>query len=138
MSNAWDQYAFVEKDSEDFVAVRLTDPKFGGLVYKYIAAKFGVIDDNDQCKLEYDYDILDNPGNIGEDVFKSTEFINLLGEILVDILEVSLREAEKNKEPLLRDKNDPVATAVFPDDDKVVVDTETCKVADPLYDTEGE
>jgi hypothetical protein len=64
--------------------------KWGGLVYRYGKTKFGPISHHDECHVKFDYVVLENPGQISNEVMESREFVDLLGDILVDIIEQSL------------------------------------------------
>lgn len=101
------EYVFVDKPGVDYTAVRLTDPQFENLIYKYNRCKFGPADpETNACTVSFSYDIIENPGNIGGVITDAPEFMNLLGDILVDILDTSIREQnspEKSEEFVLEE-----------------------------------
>tara|TARA_R110000824_G_scaffold283177_1_gene471544 strand:+ start:468 stop:755 length:288 start_codon:yes stop_codon:yes gene_type:complete len=84
MNNIKTKYRKIEGADEG--AIRILDEK-----YKNVAVSIGKIriDDSskdDKATLKYDYDVLEVPENIELD----EDFDNLLGDIIVDILESKL------------------------------------------------
>ena len=91
-----ERYVFVEKVDVDYAAIRLMEEKYGNLIYHYKAIRIVPIEKDDLARVTFEYNILENPGNLKDDIFEGVEFINLLGDIVVDILVTSFEEKAKN------------------------------------------
>ena len=81
-----DQYVFIttEKDiSTQYIGIR--KGRFEGVVYRYneISTKENA---NGTLTLKFEYDIVDN-NMIPKKEFDNDEFFNLLGDILVDVID---------------------------------------------------
>ena len=72
------------------IPVRIISGAYKGTVYTYGHVSFEEVDDNVNCKFEYN--IIEKPDNIKEDEI----FVNQLGEILVDILVEEIEEVEED------------------------------------------
>ena len=89
-------YAFAssKEKGKEWTAIRLTDlvGKYSGILYNYGKVSFGEETDSGEMPLTFDYDVVLSNDITGEELEEDLEFKNLLGDILVDILEKQLRE----------------------------------------------
>jgi hypothetical protein len=85
-------YLFVQRDTDDYTCIKLIDDKYLNVVYKYGNVAFAR-DENSEGKLpmKFDYDILKNPNNVDTD---NQDFINHIGDILVELLEQQLKDGK--------------------------------------------
>jgi hypothetical protein len=85
-------YLFVQRDTDDYTCIKLIDDKYLDVVYKYGNVAFAR-DENSEGKLpmKFDYDILKNPNNVDTD---NQDFINHIGDILVELLEQQLKDGK--------------------------------------------
>lgn len=90
MSNAHGKYTFVEKPNADYMAIRLKEEKYGTFIYKYGKIQFGPQEGEDRIHVNFDYEIIENTVPLTNETLDSPEFVNFLGDILVDIVEQSL------------------------------------------------
>ena len=81
------KYTFVAREDDDVGSVCITDGgKYHGVVYKYGAVSIPEQENPDgTLPFRFEYDIVDNY-NIPREEFND-EFFNLIGDILVDIIE---------------------------------------------------
>jgi len=107
MSQIRQQYKLVDLPHTDFSCVQLLKPPFRGLIYCYKTVKFRKIEEDGEEKalVKFNYDIIDNSAQVTHEQMEVPEFQNLLGDILMDILEDVLgdgKELEKvdNKAPV--------------------------------------
>ena len=70
------------------VPIRIMEGKYKDIVYQYGTIKFIEEDDNLRCN--FNYNIIENPNDIEED----QNFVNQLGEILVEVLNDEMEETE--------------------------------------------
>lgn len=90
-------YGFVDKEGEEFAAIKLKDPKYDGLIYSYGKIGFKPEEELDRMKVIFDFQVIENPKNLTDDDLNAQDFIDLLGDIIIDILSSSITE---NKEIL--------------------------------------
>jgi len=84
------KYVFVQKTGDDFTCLKLIDEKFNGVIFKYGDVAFAKNEKPDgTLPMRFKYDIIMNPYNV--DV-EGQEFINHIGDILVEILEKQLKD----------------------------------------------
>lgn len=85
-------YLFVQRDTDDYTCIKLIDDKYLDVVYKYGNVAFAR-DENSEGKLpmKFDYDILKNPNNVDTD---NQDFINHIGDILIELLEQQLKDGK--------------------------------------------
>jgi len=87
-------YVFVQKEADQFTSIKLLDEKFNGVIYRYGKVGFGSEENADgKMPMKFDYDILRNPTNVDTD---SEEFINVIGDILLEILDEQLKNGKVN------------------------------------------
>lgn len=81
-------YLFVQRDGDDYTCIKLMDDKYLNIVYKYGRVAFAKDEKPDgTLPMKFDYDILKNPNEIDTN---TQEFINYIGDILVELLEKQL------------------------------------------------
>jgi hypothetical protein len=82
-------YVFVQKDSDQFTSIKLLDEKFNGVIYRYGKVAFGKEENADgKMPMKFDYDVIRNPSNVDTE---SEEFINVIGDILIEVLDEQLK-----------------------------------------------
>ena len=89
------EYTYVKHPSATNQAIKIKTNEYKDVVFTFGQVSFYEVEDTPHIK--FDYDVLE-----GEDP-KSEDFINLLGDIVVDILQ---REFESNKEGVFVDESD--------------------------------
>ena len=99
-----DDYVFVEKEGEDFTALKLISGPFASIVYHYGQVGFDTVDNTTSMSskfgtqntgiaaMKFDYTIMENRIEADTD---SQEFINHIGDILVVLLDEKMKEREE-------------------------------------------
>jgi len=86
------KYLFVQKDGDDFTCIKLIEDKYLNVVYKYGKVAFAKDEKPDgTLPMKFDYDIIKNPNEVDTN---SQEFINYIGDILVELLEKQLKDGK--------------------------------------------
>ena len=86
------KYLFVQKDGDDFTCIKLIEDKYLNVVYKYGKVAFAKDERPDgTLPMKFDYDIIKNPNEIDTN---TQEFINYIGDILVELLEKQLTDGK--------------------------------------------
>ena len=86
------RYLFVQKEGDDFTCIKLVEDKYLGVVYKYGKVAFAKDEKTDgTLPMKFNYDIIKNPENIDTN---SQEFINYIGDILLELLEKQLTDGK--------------------------------------------
>ena len=85
-----EDYVFVEKPGEDFTALKLISGPFSSIVYKY--GKVGFRPESEKTPegalpMVFDYTIIENKIEADTD---SQEFIDHIGDILIEVMEEQL------------------------------------------------
>ena len=97
-----DRLVYVESKSQDQTCIGIKGGKFAGVVYKYGKVSFAKEEDkNGNLPMQFQYDIVDNNG-IPREQFDD-EFFNLIGDILVEIMDEQTKVAID--EPINRKDN---------------------------------
>jgi hypothetical protein len=86
--NIRDKYRAIEGTKKTDGIIRILDEKYKNVSVAIGEVSFKPIEDSDEAKLSYKYDVIESPENIEID----GEFDTLLGDIIVDILESNLEE----------------------------------------------
>ena len=81
-----DQYVFITNKNEEMQCIGIRKGKFEGVVYKYGKVSLGEETKDGNLPFKFEYDILDN-NMIPRSEFDDENFFNLLGDILVDIID---------------------------------------------------
>ena len=86
------KYAFVQKDGDDFSCIKLLQPPYKGVIFKYGKVRFASEENPDGTRsMKFDYDILFNPHETDLD---NKEFIDYIGDMLVEFLDEKLKKGE--------------------------------------------
>ena len=60
------KYAFVQREGDDFTSIKLLQPPYKGVIFKYGKVGFGKDENPDGTRsMKFDYDILFNPHETG-------------------------------------------------------------------------
>ena len=86
------RYAFAQKEGEDHTCIKLTEGQYEGIIYKY--GKVGIPpkateDTEGRLPLTFDYTVVKNPKDL--DILDNQEFIDYIGDILVELLDEQLK-----------------------------------------------
>ena len=81
-----DQYVFITNKDENMQCIGIRKGKFEGVVYRYGKIALGEETWDGNLPFRFEYDILDN-NMIPRAEFDDDDFIKLLGDILVDIID---------------------------------------------------
>ena len=97
-----DKFVYVESRSQDQTCIGIKDGKFiNGVVYKYGKVSFGKEEDeNGNLPLQFQYDIVDNNG-IPREQFDE-DFFNLIGDILVEVMEEQTKNEPVNRKDSIK------------------------------------
>ena len=88
--NNQNNYAFVQKEGDDFTCIKLLQPPYKGIIYKYGKVGFAKEeDDKGNLPMQFDYDIIFNP--FDETSIDKQEFIDYIGDILVELLDKQIK-----------------------------------------------
>ena len=83
-----------ESPDHELCKIKLTDGKWQDLIYNYETVKF-IEKDGDDAILKFDYNIVETPTNLDIDNLTPKDkrnFEDLLGDVLVDIIERDINE----------------------------------------------
>ena len=80
-------YVFAQRKNDDYTCIKLTEDKYKDIIYKYGNVGFKEVEDKEKLSVIFDYNILKNPNDIDVD---TEEFINHIGDILIDLVEEQL------------------------------------------------
>ena len=84
------KYTFVQKEGDDFTCIKLLQPPYKGIIYKYGKVGFAKEeDDKGNLPMKFDYDIIFNP--FDETSIDKQEFIDYIGDILVELLDKQIQ-----------------------------------------------
>ena len=81
-----DQYVFITNKDENMQCIGIRKGNFECVVYKYGKVSLGEETKDGNLPFKFEYDILDN-NMIPRSEFDDEIFFNLLGDILVDIID---------------------------------------------------
>ena len=81
-----DKYVFITNKDEEMQCIGIRKGKFEGVVYKYGKVSLGEETKDGNLPFRFEYDILDN-NMIPREEFDDKNFFELLGDILVDIID---------------------------------------------------
>ena len=91
-----DKFVYVITKEQDQTLIGIKEGKFAGVVFKYGKVSFGKEEDrNGNLPLQFQYDIVDNNG-IPREQFND-EFFNLIGDILVEIMDEQTKVTKDDK-----------------------------------------
>jgi len=84
------KYAFVQREDDDFTCIKLLQPPYKGVIYKYGKVGFAKDEKPDgTLPMKFDYDIIFNPHETDLD---KQEFIDYIGDILIEQLEKQVKQ----------------------------------------------
>lgn len=87
-------YIYVSGEDENWTAIKLSEVtgRYENIIFKY--GKVGIEEDKDNgvASLQFEYDVLSSHNIEIEELDEDPEFKNLLGDILIHILEDQLSE----------------------------------------------
>ena len=95
-NNIKESYVYVESKNQDQTCIGIKGGKYAGVVYKYGNVSLGEETKDGNMPFKFKFDIIDNNAIPKED-FKE-DFMNLIGDILVDIIEEQNAESDNRKD----------------------------------------
>ena len=96
MSNIKESYVYVESKTQDQTCIGIKGGKFAGVIYKDGNVSLGEESKDGNMPFNFEFDIIDNNAVPKEDF--RVDFINLIGDILVDIIEEQYAEPDNRKD----------------------------------------
>ena len=85
------KYTCAQREGDDFSCIKLTEGKYKDVVYHYGKVGFAKDENKDgTLPMKFDYTIKQNPNNL--DLNENVEFLNYIGDILIEILEQQLKD----------------------------------------------
>ena len=96
MSNIKESYVYVESKTQDQTCIGIKGGKFAGVIYKYGNVSLGEETEDGNMPFKFEFDIIDNNAVQKEDF--GDDFMNLIGDILVDIIEEQYAEPDNRKD----------------------------------------
>tara|TARA_B100000767_G_scaffold229792_1_gene220609 strand:+ start:269 stop:571 length:303 start_codon:yes stop_codon:yes gene_type:complete len=94
-NNIKESYVYVESKNQDQTCIGIKGGKYAGVVYKYGNVSLGEETEDGNMPFKFKFDIIDNNAIPKED-FKE-DFMNLIGDILVDIIEEQNAESDNRE-----------------------------------------
>lgn len=86
------KYLFVQKEGDDFTCIKLVEDKYLNIVYKYGKLAFAKDERPDgTLPMKFDYTVIKNPDDVDTN---SQEFINYIGDILIELLDKQLTDGK--------------------------------------------
>ena len=95
-NNIKESYVYVESKNQDQTCIGIKGGKYAGVVYKYGNVSLGEETKDGNMPFKFKFEIIDNNAIPKED-FKE-DFMNLIGDILVDIIEEQNAESDNRKD----------------------------------------
>ena len=96
MSNIKESYVYVESKTQNQTCIGIKGGKFAGVIYKYGEVSLGEETEDGNMPFKFEFDIIDN-NSIPKEQF-GEDFMNLIGDILVDIIEEQYAESDNRKD----------------------------------------
>jgi|TARA_R110000744_G_scaffold56074_1_gene118323 hypothetical protein len=96
MPNIKESYVYVESKKQDQTCIGIKGGKYAGVVYKYGNVSLGEETQDGNMPFKFKFDIVDNNAIPKEDF--GEDFMNLIGDILVDIIEEQNAESDNRKD----------------------------------------
>jgi len=85
------RYTYAQREGEEFSCIKLTEGKYKDVVYHYGKVGFAKEENKDgTLPMKFDYTIKQNPNNL--DLNENVDFLNYIGDILIEILEQQLKD----------------------------------------------
>ena len=86
-------YVFVQRDKDDFSCIKITEGKFKDVIYHYGRVAFAPESEelpDGRLPMKFDYTVKKNPNDL--DLLDNKEFIDYIGDILLELLEEKLKD----------------------------------------------
>ena len=91
------RYVFAQKGNADYSSIKLTEGKFKDVIYHYGKVSFAPEENADgKLPMKFDYTIDKNPNDV--DLLDNQEFIDYIGDILLELLEEKLKDGTAIKD----------------------------------------
>ena len=91
------RYVFAQKGNADYSSIKLTEGKFKDIIYHYGKVSFAPKEDaNGKLPMKFDYTVDKNPNNLI--LLDNEEFIDYIGDILLELLEEKLKNGTAIKD----------------------------------------
>ena len=85
------RYTFATKDGVKYSSVKIVEGKYKDVIYHYGKVGFAKDEQPDgKLPMKFDYTIDKNPNDL--DLLDNQEFINYIGDILIELLEEKLKD----------------------------------------------
>ena len=86
-----ENYTYVSRGTEQWASIMITKGEYEGVIYQYGRVSVAEKENEDgTMPLSFDYNVVDQNGHDKEELDSSVEFKNILGDILVDVLDEQL------------------------------------------------
>ena len=86
-----ENYTYVSRGQEQWASIMITKGEYEGVIYQYGRVSVAEEENEDgTMPLSFDYNVIDQNGHDKDKLDNSPEFKNILGDILVDILDEQL------------------------------------------------
>ena len=91
LTDKTNRYVFAQKGNADYSSIKLTEGKFKDIIYHYGKVSFASEENADgKLPMKFDYTIDKNPNDV--DLLDNQEFIDYIGDILLELLEQKLKD----------------------------------------------
>ena len=91
------RYVFAQKGNADYSSIKLTEGKFKDVIYHYGKVSFAPEENADgKLPMKFDYTIDKNPNDM--DLLDNQEFIDYIGDILLELLEQKVKDGTAIKD----------------------------------------
>jgi hypothetical protein len=87
------RYIFAQKEGTDYSSIKITEGKYKDVIYHYGRVAFAPESEkkpDGKLPMKFDYTIDKNPNDL--DLLENQEFINYIGDILIELLEEKLKD----------------------------------------------
>ena len=87
------RYTFAQKEGEEHSCIKITEGKYKDVIYHYGRVAFAPESEkkpDGTLPMKFDYTIDKNPKDL--DLLENQEFINYIGDILIELLEEKLKD----------------------------------------------
>lgn len=91
-------------DEDKPAVIELTNGKFVGTTYRYGACKFGQKTGGGRLPVAFEFKFENNPHEVSEN---NSEFVGLIGEVLMELISDDLSRREKLRKALSEKINQP-------------------------------
>tara|TARA_Y100000296_G_scaffold84922_1_gene119567 strand:+ start:323 stop:643 length:321 start_codon:yes stop_codon:yes gene_type:complete len=87
------RYTFAQKEGTDYSSIKIIEGKYKDVIYHYGRVAFAPESEKKSdgtLPMKFDYTIDKNPKDL--DLLENQEFINYIGDILIELLEEKLKD----------------------------------------------